>query len=110
MGITIVALAQTPMVLYLGAVLAGFGCAPQYPIYVTWLAAIFKEDSTWLGALFFGVAGLGGSIMPGLVGFIGSHAHSLRYGFLLPLASALWMIPFALRVCPNSSLAMADRK
>lgn len=103
-GITIVTLAQTPPVLYVGALFAGFGCAPQYPIYVTWLAARYKQDSTWLGALFFGVAGLGGSAMPGLVGLIGSHTHSLRYGFLLPLACALWMIPFALRVCPKNGL------
>jgi MFS transporter, FHS family, glucose/mannose:H+ symporter len=102
-GIAIVALAQTPVVLYVGALLAGFGCAPQYPIYVTWLAARYKDDSTWLGALFFGIAGLGGSAMPGLVGLIGTHTHSLRYGFILPLACAVWMIPFALRACPGRS-------
>jgi len=103
-GITIVAAAQTPALLYVGALLAGFGCAPQYPIYVTWLAARYKEDSTWLGALFFGIAGLGGSAMPGLVGLIGAHTNSLRFGFLLPLACALWMIPFALRACPKSTV------
>jgi fucose permease len=109
LGIAVVALAQTPVVLYAGALLAGFGCAPQYPIYVTWLAARYKEDSTWLGALFFGLAGLGGSAMPGLVGLIGSHTQSLRYGFLLPLACAVWMIPFAIRACPGSNSA-ADGK
>jgi len=99
-GVTVVALAQTPVILYLGALLAGFGCAPQYPIYVTWLAAQFKDDSTWLGALFFGAAGLGSSIIPWLVGVVASHTHSLRFGFLLPLISAVAMIPFALRACP----------
>jgi fucose permease len=102
-GISFVVMAKTPAMLYVGALLAGFGCAPQYPIYVTWLAAIFKDDSTWLAALFFGSAGLGSSLIPWLVGAIASQTHSLRFGFLLPLASALWMIPFALRACPKTS-------
>jgi fucose permease len=101
-GVSIVALAQSPGLLYVGAAFAGFGCAPQYPIYVTWLAAIFKDDSTWLGALFFGAAGLGSSIVPWLVGVVASQTHSLRIGFLLPLVSALCMIPFALRACPGT--------
>lgn len=107
-GVSIVALAHTTGVLYVGAVLAGFGCAPQYPIYVTWLAAIFKGDSTWLGALFFGAAGLGSSIVPWFVGVVASQMHSLRFGFLLPLASALFMIPFALRACPGSDRAASS--
>ena len=100
-GVATVALAQSPALLYTGALTAGFGCAPQYPIYVTWLAAIFKDDSTWLGALFFGSAGLGSSVVPWLVGVIAAQTHALRFGFLLPMASALLMIPFARRACPK---------
>jgi fucose permease len=99
-GVALVAFAQTPTVLHTGALLAGFGCGPQYPIYVTWLAAIFKGDATWLAALFFGAAGIGSSLIPWLVGVVASETHSLRFGFMLPLASALLMIPFALRACP----------
>ena len=100
-GVALVALAQTPTILHAGALLAGFGCAPQYPIYITWLAAIFKDDATWLAAVFFGAAGIGSSLIPWLVGVVASEAHSLRFGFLLPLGSALLMIPFALRACPK---------
>jgi fucose permease len=100
-GVALVAFAQTPGMLHVGALLAGLGCGPQYPIYVTWLAAIFKDDATWLAALFFGSAGIGSSLVPWLVGVVASQAHSLRFGFMLPLASALLMIPFALRACPN---------
>lgn len=102
-GVSVIALTPSPLLLYIGAALAGFGCAPQYPIYVTWLAAIFKEDSTWLAALFFGAAGLGSSIIPWLVGVIASQTHSLRFGFFLPLAAALLMIPFVVRACPNTA-------
>jgi len=102
-GVSLVATASSPLLLYIGAALAGFGSAPQYPIYVTWLAAIFREDSTWLAALFFGAAGLGSSIIPWLVGVIASQTHSLRCGFFLPLAAALLMIPFVLRACPKGA-------
>jgi len=101
-GVALVAFANSPQVLHVGASLAGLGCGPQYPIYVTWLAARFKNDATWLAALFFGAAGIGSSVIPWLVGVVASQTHSLRFGFLLPLASALLMIPFALRACPGS--------
>jgi fucose permease len=106
-GIALVAFAQTPTLLHAGALLAGLGCGPQYPIYVTWLAARFRNDATWLAALFFGAAGIGSSLIPWLVGVVASQTHSLRFGFLLPLASALLMIPFALRACPKADNAKA---
>jgi len=101
-GVALVAFAHTPGLLHAGALLAGFGCAPQYPIYVTWLAAIFKDDATWLAALFFGAAGIGSSLIPWLVGVVASQTHSLRFGFILPMGCALLMIPFALRACPKN--------
>jgi fucose permease len=101
-GVAVVAFAESPLVLHSGALLAGLGCGPQYPIYVTWLAARFKDDANWLAALFFGAAGIGSSLIPWLVGVVASQTHSLRFGFMLPLASALLMIPFALRACPGS--------
>jgi fucose permease len=104
-GVALVAHAQTPLLLHAGALLAGLGCGPQYPIYVTWLAARFKDDANWLAALFFGSAGIGSSLVPWLVGVVASETHSLRFGFMLPLASALLMIPFALRACPGAAKA-----
>jgi MFS transporter, FHS family, glucose/mannose:H+ symporter len=106
-GVALVAFAHSPGVLHAGALLAGFGCAPQYPIYVTWLAEIFKDDSTWLAALFFGAAGIGSSLIPWLVGVVASQTHSLHFGFMLPMACALLMIPFALRACPKKDRAQS---
>ena len=65
-GAAIIASSNTPHILYLGSAIAGFGLAPQYPIFVTWLAAIFQQDSNWIGALFFGAAGIGGGALPWL--------------------------------------------
>ena len=99
-GGTIIALSSTPHVLYLGAAMAGFGLAPQYPIFVTWLAAIFKQDSPWIGSLFFSAAGIGGGAVPWLVGIVSDRTGSLRVGLYIPLIITASMILLALRARP----------
>jgi len=101
LGGTIIALSNTPSILYLGSAIAGFGLAPQYPILVTWLAAIYKEDSTWLGALFFGVVGIGGGVIPWLVGIVSASTQSLRAGLAIPLAVTCLMLFIVLRARPG---------
>lgn len=101
-GAATIAASNTPHILYLGAAIAGFGLAPQYPIFVTWLAAIFKQDSTWIGALFFGAAGLGGGAIPWLVGIISANTNSLRAGLFLPLAVCFLMIFLVFRARPSA--------
>jgi fucose permease len=102
-GIAVVGLAHTHTVLFLGSALAGLGCAPQYPIYVTWLAALFRDDAPWLGALFFGAAGLGASVLPWFVGIVAAQTHSLRIGFLIPLIACLSLVFLAYRARPHHS-------
>jgi MFS transporter, FHS family, glucose/mannose:H+ symporter len=103
-GAALIAAANSPHILYLGAAIAGFGLAPQYPIFVTWMAAIFKQDSTWIGALFFGSAGIGGGALPWLVGIVSAGTHSLRVGLFLPLAVSFLMIFLVLRARPPAEL------
>lgn len=103
-GAALIAFSTVPATLLLGCAIAGFGCAPQYPIFVTWLAQIFREDSTWLGALFFGAGGLGGGVLPWLVGIIASQTHSLHTAFLLPLTVSLAMALLTFRARPHTAL------
>jgi MFS transporter, FHS family, glucose/mannose:H+ symporter len=107
-GGTIIALSNTPHFLYLGAALAGFGLAPQYPIFVTWLAAIFKDDSSWIGALFFGAAGIGGGAIPWVVGIVSSNTGSLRAGLYIPLLVTFLMIFFTFRARPAGQATSAE--
>ncbi|MGB7435191.1 MAG: MFS transporter [Candidatus Acidiferrum sp.] len=100
-GGTIIAMSSSPQILYLGSAIAGFGLAPQFPIYVTWLAAIFKQDSTWIGALFFAATGVGGGVVPWLVGIVSATTHSLRAGLIIPLATTVLMIFFILQARPS---------
>jgi fucose permease len=100
-GAAVIALSTSSATLLIGSAIAGFGCAPQYPIFVTWLAQIFREDSTWLGALYFAGGGLGGAVLPWLVGIIAAQSRSLRAAFLLPLTVSIVMALLTLRARPQ---------
>ena len=80
-----VALTSNKSVLLVAVAACGFGCASLFPVYVTWMAEIFREDSDWIGALYFSAAALGGAVLPQLVGIIATQSHSLRIGILVPL-------------------------
>jgi len=99
-GSTLIALSGGAGTLYLGAAVAGFGLAPQYPIFVTWLAAIYRTDSTWIGALFFSAGSLGAAVLPWLVGIVASQT-SLRAGFFLPVAVCAVMVLLGTRARPQ---------
>jgi fucose permease len=81
------------------------GCAPQYPIFITWLTEIFGEESTWISALFFAAAGAGGALLPWLMGIVGAQTGSLRLGFALPFVACVVMMLFALRSYPRRRVA-----
>ena len=101
-GAGIIAYSHTPFLLYAGTAMAGFGLAPQYPLYVTWFAETFREDANWLGTLYFGGGALGGAFLPWLVGIIAAHMNSLRAGLILPAAVTAFMVMLLLRARPRS--------
>jgi fucose permease len=104
-GAGIVAYSHTPLLLHVGTAIAGFGLAPQYPLYVTWFAETFREDANWLATLYFGGGGLGGAVLPWLVGVIAAHTNSLRAGLILPAAVTVVLVILSLRVHPRSASA-----
>jgi MFS transporter, FHS family, glucose/mannose:H+ symporter len=97
-GSAIISLAPHPYVLYAGAALVGFGFAPLFPIFVAWLAEIFKEKASWLSALVFGGGSLGGAVLPWLIGQISTRTGSLSKAFLVPVIACVVMVLFSLRV------------
>jgi MFS transporter, FHS family, glucose/mannose:H+ symporter len=92
LGTTCLILAATRAQVILGVVLAGFGLASVYPIFISWLSKWYGERARRLGGVMFSVAALGGATMPWLVGFISQHADSLRIGLLVPLVGSVSMI------------------
>jgi fucose permease len=70
---------------------AGFGLAAIYPILIACLVKAFGERSRRIGAIMFALAGMGGAVMPWLVGLTSTGTGSLRAGLLVPLAGCLAM-------------------
>lgn len=71
------------------AAVAGVGLAPLFPITVAVLARGRAGDAA--GPL-ISMAGVGGAILPWLVGYLSSRAGSLQIGLLVPLAGCAAML------------------
>jgi FHS family glucose/mannose:H+ symporter-like MFS transporter len=91
-GTTWLLLAATRSQVILGVVLAGFGLAGVYPIFISWLSKWYGERARRLGGVMFSMAAVGGATMPWMVGFVSQHANSLRVGLLVPLLGCVAMI------------------
>ena len=72
--------------------LAGFGLAGVYPIFISWLSKWYGQRARRLGGVMFSMAALGGATMPWMVGLVSQHANSLRVGLLVPLCGCTAMI------------------
>lgn len=84
--------------------LAGLGCACIYPIYIAWLAKWFGARAKNIGAVLFGLASLGGSVGPALVGFTSKISGSLRVGLGVPLLFAMIMFITVFRLRRQASV------
>ena len=75
-----------------GAVLAGAGFAAIYPTTIAVLMKYFGEGTGARAAPVFAMGGLGGAVIPSLVGAVSDHFGSLRAGLVVPLAVAVTMM------------------
>jgi MFS transporter, FHS family, glucose/mannose:H+ symporter len=92
LGTACLLLAPTRPGVILGVVVAGFGLAGVYPIFISWLSKWYGERARRLGGFMFSMAALGGATVPWTVGFVSQRSHSLRVGLLVPLAGGLAML------------------
>lgn len=90
-GICLLLQARTFASVAVSVTAAGLGLAAIYPILVAWLVRAFGERSRRIGAIMFALAGMGGAVMPWLVGLTSTGTGSLRAGLLVPLAGCLAM-------------------
>jgi fucose permease len=74
------------------AIAAGLGLASVFPISIALLAHWFGDQSTRVSGVMFGLSGMGGAIMPWLVGATSTHAGGLRTGLVIPLFGCIWML------------------
>jgi FHS family glucose/mannose:H+ symporter-like MFS transporter len=78
--------------LALAAAVAGLGFSCVFPIAISVLSSQFEPFAAELAGPMFALAGLGGAVLPWLVGFVSTRASSLRVGLLVPLAACFAMI------------------
>ena len=71
----------------------GLGLSPIFPITVALLAQ-FQKEATRSASVMFALAGLGGTIMPEMVGMVSTATGSLQNGLIVPLIATgalLWL-------------------
>jgi fucose permease len=98
-----------------GAILAGLGLSAVYPIIIATFSQLFGAASNRLGAVMFAIGGLGGAIVPWLVGFVSTAFFSLKLGLVVPLSACIAMLGLYLRnwaaeKCSAGALARDPRK
>lgn len=72
--------------------LSGIGYAGIYPVLVTWMAKHFGQRARRIGSVMFALAGLGGAVMPWVVGFFSTRFDNLRVGMVVPVVSCCLML------------------
>lgn len=91
LGVAGFLLAENMVLLGLSVALAGLGFSAVYPIAIALLSQRFGAMAARIGGLLFSLAGLGGSVMPWVVGIVSTHYASLRVGLLVPLFGCVAM-------------------
>ena len=76
----------------LSALIAGLGFAPVYPIVISLLSRRYGDRAQRVAGVMFALAGMGGAVMPLIVGVVADRYNSLRLGLAVPLACLVVMI------------------
>ncbi|MGH9509395.1 MAG: MFS transporter [Terriglobales bacterium] len=82
----------------LSVMLTGVGLAPVFPGAVALLSHLFGASAHRLAGTMFGLAGLGGAVLPWSIGAVSGMFGTLRAGLLVPLCGNLLMIALILRI------------
>jgi fucose permease len=91
LGVSLVLAARSGTAIAAGALLAGLGLAPLFPLVVSSLTALVDQSRSRHAGAVFAVGGLGGAALPWLVGRLGESLGTLRLGFAVPLGAILVM-------------------
>lgn len=92
LGVLILLTANALPAVVVGAGFAGLGLSAVFPITIAMLSRGFGEMASRVGGVMFALAGLGGAIMPWLVGAISTEFGSLKIGLVVPLLGGLTML------------------
>jgi FHS family glucose/mannose:H+ symporter-like MFS transporter len=85
-------------------VLCGAGFAGVFPIAMSYLSAYCGTENRGLAGIVLACGGLGGGVLPWLIGIVSSAFGSLRAGLLIPLLGTIFLILISL--IPSPALAI----
>jgi MFS transporter, FHS family, glucose/mannose:H+ symporter len=91
-GLVVILVGSNLMTVSSGIGLAGLGMAAVFPTTFAIFTRHFRRQASQLAGLFFVVGGLGGALIPWLVGFISVRFGDLRVGLLIPSLGVATMI------------------
>jgi fucose permease len=99
-GVSMLTVAGSYSQIVTGALIAGLGLAPVFPLFVTHLTRHFGDAAGRAAAVGFAFSGVGPALLPWLVGATSAQFGSLKAGLGVPLCSALLLLaldPFRTR-------------
>ena len=92
LGVAALLASNTVLGAFIGVSLAGLGLASVFPILIAALTRRFGSSAYQVAGPMFALAGLGGAVLPWMVGFLSSQLGSLRAGLAIPLLATLTMV------------------
>jgi len=92
LGVAILLMAHTLTFLLISVVITGLGLAPVFPINISLLPERFGAAAPRVSGVMFALAGLGGAILPWMVGFVSTQLGSLKTGLVVPCLGCVVML------------------
>jgi fucose permease len=80
---------STSALVLTGAAIVGFVLSNVFPIFIAMISEYFSDTSARVAPYLFAMAGLGGAVLPWLVGLVSSHTGQLRVGLVIAIAGVL---------------------
>jgi fucose permease len=91
-GVMVILVGSSPMTVSSGAGLAGLGLAAVFPTTFAIFTRQFGRQASQLTGLLFVLGGMGGALIPWLVGYTSAQFGNLQIGLLIPLSCVASMI------------------
>jgi MFS transporter, FHS family, glucose/mannose:H+ symporter len=96
-GLLLILFSSNLLSITCGGALAGLGFASVFPTTFAIFARFFEERASQMTGSFFVIGGLGGALLPWLVGLVSQRFGDLRVGIFVPLLAVAAMI--VLQLC-----------
>lgn len=88
-GVAFVLYGKTSGAVLTGAAVSGLGMSSIFPIFIAMVSEYAREFSSRVSPYMFAMAGLGGAVLPWLVGLVSYHSGQLRVGLIVAIGGVI---------------------